>query len=59
METSEGSVTDGVFQAFLNDLATAGVDKEVIERLRKTLLQERKYSDSALKRAIFGDAVPQ
>lgn len=50
---------DGVFQQFLQDMEKAGVDAEVRERLRKTLLEDRKYSDPVLKRALFGDTGAQ
>ena len=59
MEKPGGSVLDGVFQKFLDDMEKAEVDPEVRERLRKTLLEDRKYSDPVLRRALFGDTEAQ
>jgi hypothetical protein len=55
MDLNERTVTDRVFDAFIKDLEGAGVDESVRQRLRKALLEDRKYTDPALKAAVFGD----
>lgn len=44
-----------VFEQFLADLAKAAVPPEVVARLRKTLLEDRLFNDTALNKAIFGE----
>lgn len=44
-----------VFEKFLQDLATAGVSAELVDRLRKALLQEKVFTERALIAAIFGE----
>lgn len=44
-----------VFEKFLSDLATAKVSADVIKRLRTTLLEERSFTDRALKSAVLTD----
>lgn len=42
-----------VFEGFLDALAKNGITEDTISRLRKTLITEKKFSDKALKDAIF------
>jgi hypothetical protein len=44
-----------VFEQFLADLAKAEVPAEVVTRLHKTLIEDRLFTDAALKQAIFGE----
>ena len=44
-----------VFEKFLADLATAGLPPDLITRLRTTLIDERAFSDRALKAAILAE----
>jgi hypothetical protein len=44
-----------VFEEFLASLLAAGVSEEVVGRLRKVLVEEGKYTENALKPAIFGE----
>lgn len=48
-------VPSQVFEQFLKDLAVAGMSDELIARLRKTLLEEKLFSDRALTAAILGE----
>jgi len=49
------SVPDRVFEAFLTRLTDAGTPEDVIARLRKTLLEDRKLIDRALRQAVLPD----
>lgn len=42
-----------VFEGFLDALAKNGITEDIIGRLRKTLITEKKFSDKALRDAIF------
>jgi len=42
-----------VFEAFLVELAKNGIEEDTINRLRNTLITEKKFSDKVLKDAIF------
>ena len=54
-----GDVPERVYRDFLDQLAAASVPAEVISRLRKTLLEDRAFKESALREAIFGgDELP-
>ena len=55
--TKEGTpdVPAQVFEKFLQALGDAGVSTELVARLRKTLLEERTFTDPALKAAVFGE----
>jgi hypothetical protein len=44
-----------VFEQFLIDLVGAGIPAEVVARLRKTLLEDRVFTDAALKQAVLGE----
>ncbi|HEY3853179.1 MAG TPA: hypothetical protein VGO67_02165 [Verrucomicrobiae bacterium] len=59
MESSPNStenvdVPTQVFEAFLKSIQAAGEDAELVARLRKTLMEERSFSEAAMKMAIFG-----
>lgn len=53
--THEGmpDVPTQVFEDFLHALADAGISVELIARLRKTLMVDKKFTERALKEAIF------
>jgi len=42
-----------VFENFLQALSDAGVSVELVARLRKTLLEEKKFTERALKEAVL------
>ena len=44
-----------IFEKFLEDLENAGVSTELVTRLRKALLEEQVFTDSALKTAVLGE----
>lgn len=44
-----------IFQKFLAELEANGVSAEVVARLRKTLLEEQKLTQNALRAAVIGD----
>ena len=43
-----------VFEKFLQALAPAGASPELIARLRKTLLEDKTFTEHALSAAVFG-----
>lgn len=48
-----------VIEAFLATLAERGIGADVIERLRKTLLEDKDFSDRALRAAVApGETLP-
>jgi hypothetical protein len=44
-----------VFENFIEELGTAGVASEVILRVRKTLLEDKVFTERALREAVLGD----
>ena len=46
-----------VFESFLVALEKEGVDQEIVQRLKKALIGEGKFSDKQLKSALFPDEV--
>lgn len=44
-----------VFGKFLQDLEGAGISTELIARLRKTLLEDKSFTDRALRKAVLGE----
>lgn len=44
-----------VFDKFLNALQEANLPEEVVYRLRVVLLEERNFTDRALKAAVLGE----
>ena len=44
-----------VFEQFLQALEGAGASTELVGRLRKTLLEDKSYTDRALREAMFGE----
>ena len=44
-----------VFEKFLADAAAAGLPAEMITRLRATLIDERAFSDRALRAAVLAE----
>jgi tripartite-type tricarboxylate transporter receptor subunit TctC len=44
-----------VFDQFLEALASAGVSADLVARLRKALLEEKTFTDRALKAAVLSD----
>jgi len=53
--TPEGmlDVPAQVFEKFLQDLSGAGVSVEMVARLRKTLLVDKKFTERVLKEAVL------
>jgi len=54
-----GDVPAQVFAKYLEAMAAAGASGELIARLRKTLLEERIFTESALKTAVLGEEAPR
>ena len=46
-------VTAQVFVSFVQALSDAGLSVELVARLRKTLLEEKKFTERALKEAVL------
>jgi hypothetical protein len=46
-----------VFEKYLQVLVEAKVSPEVISRLRATLLEDKSFTERALKDAVFGEEV--
>jgi hypothetical protein len=44
-----------VFDQFLGKLGLANVPAEVVARLRKTLVDDRAFTELALRKAVLGD----
>jgi hypothetical protein len=42
-----------VFEKFLHSLGEVGASVELIDRLRKTLLEDNKFTERALKEAVL------
>ena len=59
VESSKKEITQDVpaqiFEQFLQALGDTGMSAELIARLRKTLVEDRTFSDGALKTAVFGE----
>lgn len=49
------SVPDRVFEAFLTRLRDAALPEDLIARLSKTLLEDRKLTEKALREAVLPD----
>jgi hypothetical protein len=57
LPTVEGTtdVPAQVFEKFLQALEVSGVSAELIARLRKTLLEDKTFTERALKEAVLGE----
>ena len=53
----QGDVPADVFEKFVQALVDANAPPDVVNRLRKTLLQDKTFTKRALKDAIFGEEV--
>lgn len=58
-ESQLSELSTEVFEKFLTALEQAGIPEEVRARLRQTLLSDPKFSDAALRTAVFGEESPQ
>ncbi len=54
-ESKQADVPAQVFEDFIEAMSTAKVSEDVVARLRQTLLTDKKYTDAALRVAVFGD----
>jgi hypothetical protein len=52
---AKADIPGQVFEKFLKALDSSDVSPEVIARLRKTLLDDQTFTDSALKVAVLGE----
>jgi hypothetical protein len=43
-----------IFDKFITNLLEAGVSPEVVDQLRTTLIQDKKYTERALREAVLG-----
>jgi len=58
-EQGKHDVPTQVFQQFLHNVEVADLSPELVARLRKTLIEEKTFTDRALMAAVFGEeAVP-
>ena len=48
-----------VFEKFLQALGEAGASAELVARLRKTLFEDKAFTERALKEAVLGEGPPQ
>lgn len=48
-----------VFEQFLADLATANASADVVARLRKALVEDRVFTEAAMRKAVLGEDVSQ
>jgi hypothetical protein len=55
--TATADVPVQVFEKFLDAVTAAGGASEMVERLRKALLEDHDYTEDGLESAIFGEAV--
>jgi len=46
-----------VFERFLQALADANTPTDVVNRLRKTLLEDKSLTERSLREAVFGEEV--
>lgn len=55
--TTEGTldVPTQVFERFLQALGDTGVSAELVTRLRKALLENQTFTESALRAAVLGE----
>jgi hypothetical protein len=55
--TREGSsdIPTQVFKKFLEALVSSGASTELVARLGKTLLEDRTFTEIALKEAVLGE----
>ena len=56
--TNAADVPAQVFNQFLADLAAANLPAEVVTRLRETLVEDRAFTESALRKAVLGEESP-
>jgi len=54
-KTVTKDVATHIFEEFLQALENAGMPQDLLQRLGKTLLDDKKYSESALKSALHFD----
>jgi hypothetical protein len=55
--TATADVPTQVFEKFLDAVNAASGAPEMVDRLRKALLEDHDYTEDGLKSAIFGEAV--
>lgn len=48
-----GDVEIQIFNGFLHELVNSGISTEIVNKLRKTLLEEHNYSERALRAIII------
>ena len=56
-QNQKADVPTQVFESFLVALEKEGVAQEIIQRLKKTLIEESKFTDKHLKAAIFPEEI--
>lgn len=48
-------IPERIFEVFLANLETAGVEEAVRTRLRKTLIEDKRFSEAAIRAAVFAN----
>ena len=56
-ELKQTDVPAQVFEDFLTALPVAEISEDVISRLRQLLLTDKKFTEHALRSAVFGEEV--
>lgn len=54
----DSDIPTKVFEAFIEKLSETKIPEDVVQRLRTTLLEKKKFSDSALTAALFTSSPP-
>jgi hypothetical protein len=57
MKKKTSDIPAQVFENFLQALIDAKMSPEAVARLRKTLLEDKSFTERALRDAIFGEEV--
>ena len=54
-ENKSSGVEDKIFEEFLVQLTTKGINDDIVSRLRKLLLEDRNITETAIKAIILPD----
>lgn len=56
-QSQKTDVPTQVFEGFVAALEKEGVSQEIVARLKKTLIEEAKFTDKHLKAALFPEEI--
>lgn len=54
-QNASSEVSDTIVEEFLKQLADAKISENIINQLRKLLLEERNFTESAIKTALLSE----